>query len=648
MKETAKTYKVTNSGILRQLLDRLPGLKLSHRTTLYFFIFGIMIGYLSFVIFIMITTRNYISLASDTALKHFEKIYTSSESDVLLKMIQNPNKEVLEEVTRLKNAASQFHDIKNVRVIYRRKKTKIWETIFRADEKGQNRLSRIIISKNEIYKLNHAEKRNISASSPFFFGRKDAITIYINISRKIDTNRYILALTVNRQGLLTMLKEHFNQYIIFNAILFICSMLLGKIFANMLTKPIKTLSHASKQIASGDLRYRFKLERRDEIGILAGSLDVMAENLEQHILEIERRMQAMETMNRIDKTVLSSISRNDLLDKVVTIVSSFFTQTSIIMTLYNREINGYDILAFKDHDLNLLLGENPHVSEKELSPEMSELIKSTGQIKASKLYHTLPEALQSLKKSGFKYILNVPIHISDQLPGSLVLGTRSESPFSDEEIETAGMIADQVGVALDSVRTFEEKERLLLGILMALTSSIDAKSRWTAGHSERVARYAELLASRLQLSQEEVRDVTISAILHDIGKISVPETILDKPGKLTTEEYDIIKNHPEKGAEIIEKISAYDRMLPGILYHHERWDGNGYPFGLKGKQIPLIGRIITIADVYEAITDDRPYRKGLTDEEAFQFLEENKEKIFDPELVDIFINTRKVTIPKEN
>jgi putative nucleotidyltransferase with HDIG domain len=188
---------------------------------------------------------------------------------------------------------------------------------------------------------------------------------------------------------------------------------------------------------------------------------------------------------------------------------------------------------------------------------------------------------------------------------------------------------------------FEEKESLLFGIMIALTKSIDAKSKWTAGHSERVAKFVENIAIEMQLDEEKIRTLTISAVLHDIGKIAVPEQILDKPAKLTLNEFDIIKTHPVVGAKIISDIPAYENILPGVLYHHEHWDGSGYPEGIKGQQIPLNSRIITVADVFDAITDDRPYRKGMNYNEAILFMKDQKGKLFDAEIVDIFIELSK-------
>ena len=206
---------------------------------------------------------------------------------------------------------------------------------------------------------------------------------------------------------------------------------------------------------------------------------------------------------------------------------------------------------------------------------------------------------------------------------------------------------DEIGILSESLNSMasriidgtKEREELLIGILIALTRAIDAKSKWTAGHSERVTHYAEAIGRFLLFNDEEMRVLGICAILHDIGKIAVPEQILDKPGKLTDEEYDEVKKHPRAGTNIISSIPSYDTILSGILYHHERWDGTGYPERLKGEEIPLNARIICVADVYDALAADRPYRKAWSREQALAFFEEQKGKMFDPHLVDIFIGT---------
>jgi putative nucleotidyltransferase with HDIG domain len=220
---------------------------------------------------------------------------------------------------------------------------------------------------------------------------------------------------------------------------------------------------------------------------------------------------------------------------------------------------------------------------------------------------------------------------------AIIASGQYENRFTTGRKDEIGTLAEALNnMASRIIDGTRERENFLIGILMALTRSIDAKSPWTAGHSERVTKYAEAIGRSLNFNDDQMRVLSISAILHDIGKIAVPEQILDKQGKLSKEEYDVVKKHPRTGADILAHIPSYETILYGVLHHHEHWDGTGYPNGLAEKNIPLFARIICVADAYDALTDERPYRKAWTKEQALQFLEDQKEKMFDPEIVDVF------------
>lgn len=177
--------------------------------------------------------------------------------------------------------------------------------------------------------------------------------------------------------------------------------------------------------------------------------------------------------------------------------------------------------------------------------------------------------------------------------------------------------------------------------LYSFAEAIGARDHSTLGHSEKVAEYSVLIAERLELSQEEIELTYFCGIVHDIGKIGVPENILNKPAKLTDEERKQIMFHPTKGVSILSHISWLDKVLPVINSHHERFDGTGYPLGLKTDQIPLIGRILAVADAFDAMTSDRCYRKGFPVEKAVEELKVNEGKQFDPEIVNAFLDILK-------
>jgi putative nucleotidyltransferase with HDIG domain len=175
-----------------------------------------------------------------------------------------------------------------------------------------------------------------------------------------------------------------------------------------------------------------------------------------------------------------------------------------------------------------------------------------------------------------------------------------------------------------------------LQTITALAQTVDAKDKYTLFHSRNVTAYTLALADRLGITGDERNDLWNAALLHDIGKIGIPETILNKAGRLTTEEYEIIKTHPVKGCNILEPIIAFKNLLPAIRYHHERYDGKGYPDGLSGRYIPISARILAVADSFDAMTSNRVYRLSPGVDFALAQIEEHSGTQFDPNLAKAF------------
>ncbi len=184
---------------------------------------------------------------------------------------------------------------------------------------------------------------------------------------------------------------------------------------------------------------------------------------------------------------------------------------------------------------------------------------------------------------------------------------------------------------------YKELETTYDQTLAALTSALDARDRETEGHSSRVGKIACRLGEKLGITPRQLKALERGALLHDIGKIGVSDAILLKPGPLTEEEWDVMHQHPEIGAHIVEEIPFLSDTIPILRYHHERWDGSGYPVGLAGTEIPVLARIFAVADAFDAMVSDRPYRKKTTEKEAFGFLQSQSGTLFDPEIVTIFI-----------
>ncbi len=200
------------------------------------------------------------------------------------------------------------------------------------------------------------------------------------------------------------------------------------------------------------------------------------------------------------------------------------------------------------------------------------------------------------------------------------------------------LVEDEVQRKTNDLKQSNRKiKRLSEQVIFALASAIDAKDAYTNGHSNRVAQYSRQIARRMGKSEEEVNDTYFAGLLHDVGKIGIPAEIINKPGRLTDEEYDIIKTHTTKGDNILTQISELPSLHIGARWHHERYDGKGYPDGLKGADIPEIARIICVADCYDAMSSNRSYRKGLAQAIVRSEIERNKGLQFDPAIADIML-----------
>ena len=183
----------------------------------------------------------------------------------------------------------------------------------------------------------------------------------------------------------------------------------------------------------------------------------------------------------------------------------------------------------------------------------------------------------------------------------------------------------------------KQVELITLNAIMAIANTIEAKDRYTRGHSNRVARFCVEIATRMGMEEEKIKTLNFMALLHDIGKIGVPDEILNKPMPLDDDDFAIVKQHPTIGSDILKDITSIPDVHLGALYHHERYDGTGYPMGLKGQEIPIEARMIAIADSYDAMSSNRAYREALSKEEVIEELTNGKGTQFDPEILDVFL-----------
>ena len=238
--------------------------------------------------------------------------------------------------------------------------------------------------------------------------------------------------------------------------------------------------------------------------------------------------------------------------------------------------------------------------------------------------------------------LYVPLVVGHEARGVIALGSAGQQRlFTSGEVKAASTLAGYISLAMENTRLNSEISGLSLNLLKSLAMAIDARDNYTRMHSMRVTRYAVIIGVHMGLSQDDIEILRRGSLLHDIGKIGIRDDILLKPGGLTEKEFEIFREHPGIGARILGPEGPLRLIVPLVLYNHERYDGNGYPHGLKGEDIPVGARIIAVADAFEAMTADRPYRRALSVEKAVLEIHQNTGSQFAPDIVRAFMEVLK-------
>jgi putative nucleotidyltransferase with HDIG domain len=244
--------------------------------------------------------------------------------------------------------------------------------------------------------------------------------------------------------------------------------------------------------------------------------------------------------------------------------------------------------------------------------------------------------LPDIRLALFEFV--TPVIVKQELIGMVFTGPKLNGrEYKSFELDILSSLCNSAGTGVENLRLFEALQATYISTVKALMSIVEAKDAYTKGHTERVADYALALARKMKLDREGLRDLAFAAVLHDIGKLVIYEKVLNKPGSLNDEEWELLKSHPEIGASIIENMEFLSAAVPLVRHHHERFDGAGYPDGLKGEDIPLGARIIAVADSYDAMTTDRSYRAALSKEIALGTMKSKAGTQFDADVVKNFV-----------
>jgi putative nucleotidyltransferase with HDIG domain/PAS domain S-box-containing protein len=394
----------------------------------------------------------------------------------------------------------------------------------------------------------------------------------------------------------------------------------------------------NNKAGSGDL-HRFSRKEEAVIEGMAGQLSLglantrLYEELMGKSVSLESRVETMSVMREIDRTILSSLEPVHTYEVATQLVKRVIPCDRVTIVLIDKEAGGFRYTAGWGVELEkgaFVRFEDTNATEAVRTKRPVIRLNIAGE------ENLLPLDKSFLEK-GFLSDIRIPLIIKDDVYGLLNIGSRRRAGFTSEQIKIAKDIASQISVALSNANLVTELKDLYFNTVKSLSEAIDAKSKWTRGHSDRVTDMAVSIGEGLKLGQADMENLRLAATLHDIGKIGTCEDILDKPEALSKDEQKMMQAHPVRGAEIIGGIKQFKNVTPAVRHHHERFDGCGYPDGLKGGEIPLFARIIFVADSFDAMTSERPYRKGLSREKGIEEVRKGSGTQFDPEIVEAFL-----------
>lgn len=390
--------------------------------------------------------------------------------------------------------------------------------------------------------------------------------------------------------------------------------------------PLDRLTEGTRRIAEKDFSTKVEVDSGDEFEDLADAFNNMSNRL-------LRQFRALATNAGIHRAVLSSLDTPTIVESavvggleavdadIVGIALRTGERPEEMMLLYavqgSPDTVHTEPVQLSAWDLDNFT-QNPESRVLNINPDASGLIAA------------LPEAEAMA-------VTALPVRLEGRLEAVLCMGRAEGREFTDDERLQGRQLADQVAVALSNSKLIEDMKALTWGTLEAFARAIDAKSPWTAGHSERVTTMSLRIATKMGRSESQLEVLHRGALLHDIGKLGISVKLLDKPGRLNDDEQRQVMNHPSIGGRILQPISAFSDILPIVEQHHEKYDGTGYPKKLAGEEIDINARILAVADTYDAMISDRPYRKGFSHEKAVGLILEESGLQFDPKVLQAFM-----------
>jgi anti-anti-sigma factor len=350
--------------------------------------------------------------------------------------------------------------------------------------------------------------------------------------------------------------------------------------------------------------------------------------------KIGRKLMEMETIFAVSRGLAEALETEKMLPSFLMMATGQFSTDRAVILLYAAD-GEFEVRAARGID-------DDAVPKLALPPKgLAELIAAqTGPASVDALAQTIEgrdrRQIQPFLDEGIAAL--APMRFKNSLIGIVGLGAKiSGRDFEADELRLLGALVDLAAVSIETARLLEKTRKNYAGLVRALISAIEAKDKFTRGHTERVTRYAAVLADEVGLDEDQRQNLLFGAVLHDVGYLGVPEEILRMPDGITEEQLAELRRHPLIGVKILKDIPFLKKATDAVRHHHENYDGSGYPDGLAGDHIPLIARIVAVVDAFDAITTDRRYRKASSKEEAVEEIKKNRGKQFDPAIADALI-----------
>ena len=438
-------------------------------------------------------------------------------------------------------------------------------------------------------------------------------------------NPWTIALSQKHSDVLAPMR-HFRTTFPFVILLALWSvMLFSSIQIRRTLVPLEKLQEGTRQIGATHFESRVDVQSGDEFEALAASFNSMADRLGS-------QFEALKTINDIDQAIFASLDREGIVDAVLDRMPYLLPCDCFAVTLFRDvQSSGWVRLRNTQNGKPGTLTLNTSITAADLQS-----LHDNPEVCAISEVQRVPAFLLPLREAGMASFLILPILVDGTVFAALVCADGNTLRIAADNVHHARQVADQLAVAFSNVQMIEALEQLHWGSLTALARAIDAKSAWTSGHSERVTNLALKIGQAMKLPAKELKIMHRGGLLHDIGKIGTPPNILDKPGKLEPEEMQVMRDHVQIGVRILEPIPGFQEAMPIVAQHHEWFDGSGYPAGLAGENISLHARIFAVADCFDALTSDRPYRKGLPKQQVAEMLREKSGTQFDPMVIEVF------------